>query len=1097
MSEHDTSPDRTAPARRRGWGWLWWTLIAVGLLIAAAGGAVYSQAGKPIKAPEWLHTRIEARLSAALPGSDIHFGDISVLVPRGGRPKIQFRDAEITAQDGTPVLSLANLEARVAFQPLLRGDVLLSRLVLSGATVNVRRRVDGFFDLSFGQVGQTQEAASVPELIASLDALLLTPELALLTKVEAEALTLRYEDARAGRAWTVDGARFVLDRKEDDLRVRGDLALLGGFDYATTVELNFESQIGALAAKFGMAFDDMASGDIASQVGALAWLDAVRAPISGALRVGMDEAGQLGRLSGTLQIGQGALQPNDQTRPIPFQSARAYFGFDPSTQTLSFDELSVQSAQFSGRAEGKALLIGPKGGWPSQLQGQFSISQAQANPNNLYPQPVSLDQANMTFRLDLNPFQLTMGELSLTKDGHVLVVDGDMRADNTGWNLALNGQIADLSETTVMEFWPETLKPKTRTWVAQNITALTLTNTQIALRAQQGAKPNIYLSTEFRDGDIRFLKYMPPIKGAAGRAELLGTRFVVTAEQGTVTPPEGGPIDAAGTSLIIDDVRIKGPPAEVRLSTQSTITAALSLLDHKPLQVMTKAERPVTLADGMARAQGSIFVRLKKKVPRSEVRFDIAATLENVRSSKLIPDKVFAAAALQVQATQDRIVISGPGRVGQVGFQGHWAQAITDNPRKVSRVEGTLSLSPSFLDEFNIALPPGTVSGAGPARFAIDLEKGQVPRFSGSSDLAGIGLRIPELSWSLPQSRTADFQIEGTLGKLPQITRLSLEAKGLSAQGTVTLSPNGGLERAAFSSVKAGGWLSAPITLIGRGPGKAPSVQVQGGWLDLRRMGQSGSGGGSKSSSVPMEVRLDRLRITDSLSLTGFRGTFQARSGRMTGQFSGLVNGQAAVSGKMTPKDGRSAFTITSDQAGAALAAAGLLSKADKGQMELTLSPVGKQSYDGRMLINSVWLKDAPAVANLLSAASIVGLLEQMGGGGIHFGQVEADFRITPDQVIVTKSSAVGTSIGISMDGIYDLKAKRMDMQGVFSPIYAVNAIGSVLTRKGEGLLGFNFTMKGPGDDPKVGINPLSIFTPGMFREIFRRPPPKLTDETQ
>ena len=133
-------------------------------------------------------------------------------------------------------------------------------------------------------------------------------------------------------------------------------------------------------------------------------------------------------------------------------------------------------------------------------------------------------------------------------------------------------------------------------------------------------------------------------------------------------------------------------------------------------------------------------------------------------------------------------------------------------------------------------------------------------------------------------------------------------------------------------------------------------------------------------------------------------------------------------------------------------------------------------------------------MAALLNAASIVGLLEQMGGGGIHFSEVEATFRITPTQVIVTKSSATGSSIGLSMDGIYDLKNSVLDMQGVFSPIYAVNAIGSVFTRKGEGLLGFNFTMKGPGDNPRVGINPLSIFTPGMFREIFRRPAPTLTE---
>jgi hypothetical protein len=65
-----------------------------------------------------------------------------------------------------------------------------------------------------------------------------------------------------------------------------------------------------------------------------------------------------------------------------------------------------------------------------------------------------------------------------------------------------------------------------------------------------------------------------------------------------------------------------------------------------------------------------------------------------------------------------------------------------------------------------------------------------------------------------------------------------------------------------------------------------------------------------------------------------------------------------------------------------------------------------------------------------------------------------------------------------------------MDMQGVVSPFYVLNGIGSFLTRKGEGLFGMNFTLKGPASAPSVGVNPLSLLTPGMFREIFRRPAP-------
>jgi hypothetical protein len=70
-----------------------------------------------------------------------------------------------------------------------------------------------------------------------------------------------------------------------------------------------------------------------------------------------------------------------------------------------------------------------------------------------------------------------------------------------------------------------------------------------------------------------------------------------------------------------------------------------------------------------------------------------------------------------------------------------------------------------------------------------------------------------------------------------------------------------------------------------------------------------------------------------------------------------------------------------------------------------------------------------------------------------------------------------------------------LDMEGVISPFYLINGIGQIFARRGEGLFGFTYTLRGAVASPKVVINPLSIFTPGMFREIFRRNPPKLVTE--
>jgi hypothetical protein len=102
---------------------------------------------------------------------------------------------------------------------------------------------------------------------------------------------------------------------------------------------------------------------------------------------------------------------------------------------------------------------------------------------------------------------------------------------------------------------------------------------------------------------------------------------------------------------------------------------------------------------------------------------------------------------------------------------------------------------------------------------------------------------------------------------------------------------------------------------------------------------------------------------------------------------------------------------------------------------------------------------------------------------------------LTDQGVSVKKGSAIGASMGVTMAGNFYPASGKIDMQGVISPFYLVNGIGQILTRRGEGLFGFTYDLTGTQAAPVVSVNPFSLFTPGMFREIFRRDPPPLVSE--
>jgi hypothetical protein len=308
----------------------------------------------------------------------------------------------------------------------------------------------------------------------------------------------------------------------------------------------------------------------------------------------------------------------------------------------------------------------------------------------------------------------------------------------------------------------------------------------------------------------------------------------------------------------------------------------------------------------------------------------------------------------------------------------------------------------------------------------------------------------------------------------------------------VRLNDDRTLERVRFDRVEVGNWLNVPLDLVGRGAGRPLQVVLRGGRLDLRRA-EFGKGPPTPGAP-PMEVALDRLQITDTIALTNMRGRFDTAAG-LDGSFDAQLNGAAAVQGRVVPQDGRSAVRLISSDAGDVLRAAGLLRQVVGGDLALVLLPIGSGgAFDGRLTVEGVTIRDAPGIAALLNAVSVVGLINELNGDGIYFDDVEAIFRLTPNQLTLTEASAVGASMGLSMDGTYALDTGQIRMQGVISPVYLLNAIGSILTRKGEGLIGFNYTLRGSAKEPKVGVNPLSALTPAMFREIFRAPPPELPE---
>lgn len=1090
-TEEQTETPRRAAKQRRKRRVRWtsvFTLSVAGLTFFVLALAL---SGQTVPMPDYVRANLEDRINARLDGAPIDLGPLEVGVSRQGIPQVLMNDIRMADATGGAIAQLNWLGAELSLERLVKGQFAASSIFLSGAQITVRRTAAGEFRLSAGQAVDA-ETGTVPELLTSVDKLMASGPMAQLSEVVAGGVVITLEDARSGRIWQATNASATLRKTSDALTLSVTSDVFNGTDNLASMQISLTRSRATGHVTAGFSIADMPAADIALQSPVLAWLGVLDAPISGSVRTEIDETGHMVGFAGTLDIAEGALQPAETVPPLAFQSAKTYFTFDPDRQRIDFSQISIEAVDGQFIATGHTYLTELDGPWPRAYLGQFEVEQLDYAGGDNFQGPLTLRDIHADLRLRLDPFTVELGQIAIDNEGTPINASGRVVANDTGWHAAIDATTSRISGERVLEFWPLRVSPITRGWLSRNLAQGTLLAPALGARFNTGSKPDIGLSFEFEDGVARFLPNMPKLTGAAGRAILQKRRFSLALTEGGVTSATGERIDATGSRFTVPDTRPRPSWGEIEVVAQGPLQAALSVLNNPPLRIMERAKRPIDIADASARTHATITLPLKNGIQNDEVSYRVTADLTDVSSDHLVEGRVFASPGLRLVATPEAIGLDGPATLDGVPLTASWRQPLGATAEEGGRISGRVTLSPATAAAFNLPLPDGMIRGQGSADYLLTMPANGGPsELNLSSNLLGLSLGLDGVGWRKPPEQAGEMTVSAILGDIPEIDALRLSAPGLSFDGKLELEEGGGLAHADFKDVRIGNWLDADVQLT-PGAGANPRISVTGGSLDLRRLelGGGSSGGGG----APINLTLDRLIVSDGIALAPLTGRIEPMARGLSGTFEARINGRTPVSGTLAPANAGTAVRIRASDAAGVLRDTGLTPNAREGSLDLVLTPmVGapEGTYNGEFLIEKIRLKDAPALAGLLDAISVVGLLDQLSGPGIRFDTIDGQFRLDRRQIRLHQAAAVGSSIGISADGIYDLQTDLMDFRGVISPVYFLNAIGSLLTRRGEGLFGFNYSMSGPSANPSVRVNPLSILTPGAFRQIFRRAPPR------
>jgi hypothetical protein len=155
--------------------------------------------------------------------------------------------------------------------------------------------------------------------------------------------------------------------------------------------------------------------------------------------------------------------------------------------------------------------------------------------------------------------------------------------------------------------------------------------------------------------------------------------------------------------------------------------------------------------------------------------------------------------------------------------------------------------------------------------------------------------------------------------------------------------------------------------------------------------------------------------------------------------------------------------------------------------------------YQGIVTVSDIIITDQPFFARFFSAGSLEGPLRLLQGEGIPLTTVTVPFNARAKFVTIHEGRAAGPAIGATFGGTLDRKAEKLDITGTLVPVYGLNSflgavpvLGDILiSKKGEGVFGLTYAMKGNLNEPVLTTNPLSVLTPGILRRIFEFSPAK------
>lgn len=984
---------------------------------------------------------------------------------------------------GTVVASVPEASVSLSARALMRGVVAPQRIEIFRPRLRLTRHRDGSFEVGFGDTAQN----SARNLGTIIENALTTHDPAeaasYLTQVDIWDADISLIDQTLRKSWRAPSSRISLER--DITGIKGEVSLrldVDGQQAEITVLGGYTSAGGRL--DLGINFTGIRPAVFAGLSEGLAMLGAVDLPLQGTVTVSMVRGGGVEGVDFDLTGGAGTIGlPAPMEQQLAVEKLTVRGRFEGAGRRLEIDDLAVELG------EGGTFFL------PKPTDHAVPLRAIRARGRYLGGEG----------RLEIVSFDADLAGPSISLQGTVEGIGGTLSA-------AFEATGKDLPMDEFRRYWPRAWGTAAYEWTVPNLTMGIIRRARASIRlGADGADGFDVLSLdgemEIENATLDYLEGMPKVHRLNGSATFNRQRMDIT-----VTSGESVGLRLREGMIHLTALDQVDQFADIDLVIDGPFRSAMELIDHEPLRFASAMSIDPATTGGEQTTWLKMHFLMERGITMEQVETSATSDIRDATIANIILGEDISEGQLRLTGDKTGMDVKGNIRLGVTPISLSWRRNFSDHALFRDRYD----LAGHIADVRTLGdkgvpvdfLPPQALSGSAQAEIRYTVVDDRKSRLEARIDLTDVVLSFPIVDWSKDAGVAGMLELDLAIrdGRPAGTSSFSVAAGDLSGTGKIQFAAAGGrLEKIDLDQIAFGRTDMKGVLVAGQDGGwtasfHGASFNLQPLFENFLKSTTSDPGVVDESDlKLSLSLDLDQVWLGPDRGLRNVTGTLVRDGVRWrTIRMEADVGKGKPLSIRLQPLGKqRRRLIIRAADAGDTLRAFDFYGNIIGGTLEIVgiyddAAPGSPVS--GRVRMQDYRVVKAPAMARVVSILALTGIVEALQGEGLAFSVLDGKYTLDRGLLTLDDVRASGVSLGYTAKGKIYTHADMVDVEGTVVPAYGLNSIlgkipvlGTLLTggEEGGGVFAATYKVTGPMEKPEITVNPLSLFAPGVLRNMF------------